>query len=639
MLIAIRKKASGWVAWLIVAIIAVPFALFGINSYFEGVNQVNVASVAGEKISLDEFRRSMDIQRRSMQQQFGANFDPGMIDNPVLRKQVLEGIVANRLLQKYSSDKGLRLDDASLAEQISNSPNFQVDGAFSEEQYRRYLSSSGYTPEGYEHTLRTNGALRQLQLGIAETGFVSDQELDQQLALSLQTRDADYMTIQAADYLDQVEVSEAEIQAHYDNHLDDYQEPEKIRLDYITLDPGVYADGFEVSDEAALAAYEANTAAYLRPEARKASHILFAVPRNADEEKDAEIKAKAETILAEINAGEDFAKLAEEHSEDPGSSRNGGDLGLISAGQMVAPFEEAVFDMSDGEVRGPVKTQFGYHLIKLTSLSPEAQKPFEEVKEQVISAEQRRLADEQFEELGETFRTLVFENPESLQTVADEMDLEVTTSDWLARNQISSTLAIPRAAGIAFSDEVMQQELNSEVIEGSKGELYALRKNDYQAAEPKPFDTVKDNIRTILETEKVGVLTQVAGDAVIAKLDAGEPIDEELSASRKTLSGKQTDIKGSERLVGNAVFSASQPEGDQPTVGGVSLNNGDYAIYSVNSVSLADPAEVTEQERAGAREALLRREGFGSYMALRQLIRNNADVDVFDSVLNNDLDP
>ncbi len=636
MLISIRNKATGWIAWVIVGIITVPFAFFGINSYFEGANQVNVATINGDDIPLQDFQREMDQRRRTFQQQFGDNFNPAMVDNPGFRSQIVESMISSRLIRQYAQDNGLRISDDALRERIVSAPYFQEEGKFNPETYRRLLSSNGLTTEGFEQQERINGATQQLSEGISNSSFTNKDEVDRLLALNLQERTADYVIVAAQPFLETIEVSDDEIQTEYDANPNAYQQAARLKAEYVELTIEGLAAEIEVDDDEITQAYETSKAQYTSPEARKASHILLSVPKSADDKKIAEIKAKAESILAEANEGVDFSKLAEAHSEDPGSRRNGGDLGLIAKGQMVPPFEEAVFSMQADEVRGPIKTSFGFHIIKLTELTPEGIKPLEEVRDAVEKAEKKRLAETRFFDQSETLRTLVFENPDSLEQAATELGLTVQTSDWFEQQSGTGIMKNSKLRNAAFSDEVLQDNLNSEAIEVGENQLIAVRKSEYESAHTKPLDTVKAEIEADLKSAKAAEAAEEVGQAVIAKLVAGETLVEELEATRTTLPTlRKESTSGPQRAIADAVFTATRP-GDSPTIDGLRLDNGDYAVYTLSDVKAGDPASAEESDRNRINQQLNQRDGLLYFSAFQRQLRVEADVEIFSSVIEDD---
>jgi len=635
MLLTIRKKSQGWVAWLIVIIIAVPFALFGINSYFEGANQIPVAKVDGEKITAQTFENAMEQRRRFFRSQLGNNFDPQMVDNPQFRLQVVEGLVSNRLIQAYAQDNGLRLSDAALRASIVSTPEFQVDGVFDQETYRRVVGARGYSLEAYEQQLRMSGGIDELQNGLAGSALVNPREADQLLALTLQTRDADYTVISASESLANLQVSDEEKRAEYEENEGRYLQNDRIKLNYLTLTLDDIAKQIELDEDEIKQAYEAGTGQYRKPETRIASHILLGVPRSANEDKQQTVLAQAKEIVARINGGEDFAVLAKEFSEDPGSKRQGGDLGIIARGQMVPEFEEAVYSMQQGQISEPVKTEFGYHIIKLTALEEESIRPFEEVRVEVEVAEKNRLARAQFSETAETFRTLVFEEPDSLEAAALALGLDIQVSDWITQDTGSGDFSSPLVRAAAFDSVVLDEDLNSEVIVINDDALIAVHKYEFEAQHVKAFDQVSDEIEVLIKERKAAEIAIENGETLIAGLRKGAMQD---AIAFDRLPELRADISDPlDREIAQHIFRQKLVDGEV-LIDGFSLNSGDYAVYRLKSITPGDPASATDEQRAQVVGQLESRDGNMAYMLFREALRKNADVEIFTSTLEDDAD-
>ncbi len=635
MLLTIRKKSQGWVAWLIVIIIAIPFALFGINSYFEGANQIPVANVDGEKINVQAFENAMEQRRRFFRSQLGNNFNPSMVDNPQFRLQVVEGLVSNRLIQVYAQDNGLRLSDDALRASIVSTPDFQLDGKFDQDTYRRVVSARGYSAEGYEQQLRMGGGIEQLQTALAGSALVNPDEVDQLLTLTLQKRDADYTVIAASEALAGLQVSDEEKREEYTNNEARYLQDDRIKLNYVTLTLDDIVNEIELDEDEIEQAYEASKGQYSKPETRIASHILLGVPRSADEEKQNSVLVQAEEIVTRINNGEDFAVLAEEFSEDPGSKRQGGDLGIIAKGQMVPEFEAAVYSMTQGQVSEPVKTEFGYHIIKLTALEEESIRPYEEVKAEVEVAEKNRLARTQFSETAETFRTLVFEEPDSLEAAASVMGLDVQTSGWVTRDSGDDNFSNPRVRAAAFDSVVLDEDLNSEVIEISDDALIAVHKNEFEAQHVKAFDDVAIEVEAFIKERKAAEIAKNNGESLIAGLKQSSMQDAIAFNKLPELRAEITDPV--DRQVAEQVFK-QKLVGGEVLIDGFSLSNGDYAVYRLRGITPGDPAAATAEQREQLTGQLQSRDGNTAYMLFREALRNNADVEIFSSTLEDDSD-
>ena len=378
--------------------------------------------------------------------------------------------------------------------------------------------------------------------------------------------------------------------------------------------------------------YERNAERYKQAESRKASHILFGVDDSADEDARAAALAKAEEVLAEAKGGGDFAALAKTHSDDPGSKEKGGDLGPVLRGQMVAPFEDAVFSMEEGEIRGPVETQYGYHIIKLTELQESRQKGLEEVRDDAAEEVRRERASALFSEMAESFENLVFEDPDSLQTAADELGLTIEQTDWFTETAGEGVAAEARVRDAAFGDDVLQNGVNSAAIELGFDRLLALRRVEYEAAHTKPLEEVRAGIESQLKLAETAKKAKARGEAWLAELREGKrdwkKLLREEKLKAKTLPEKRADVPPELSALGAAVFAHAGPPPGETAFDGAVLANGDYALYALKEIAEGDLGGVEESERDNVRRQLLARDGNGLYRRFLNAIRAEADISV-----------
>ena len=430
MLTAIRERATGWIAWVIVILITIPFALWGINSYFEGGSEIPVATVNGAKISSYNYQQELSAQRQALNERFGGNFDPALLDSLGVKDRVIESLINNQLLSQFTIDQNFQISDEQLRTLIQTYPSFLEDGNFSQTRYLEILEANRLTPQGFEQSQRGSGVLNQLQEGISESSFYTEAERDRLLVLLNQERVAQYVTLKADKFIEEFNITDNEVQDFYEKNQDRFQTESRVKVNYVELSVESLAQTAAPSEAEIKSLYEETKGRYKTAESRKASHILVSVGQSASEEEKQARLELANDILDQAKAGGNFAALAEQHSDDPGSRENGGDLGVVAKGQMVKPFEDAVFEMSEGDISGPIETQFGYHIIKLTALDSGSQQSLDEVRDRVEEEVRKLQAQDEFSELAESFKNLVFEDPDNLTTTADERDLAIQTSDW-----------------------------------------------------------------------------------------------------------------------------------------------------------------------------------------------------------------
>ncbi len=632
MLSQIRERATGWIAWAIVILISIPFALWGINSYFEGLTQVNVATVDGEEIDYQIYQNALSERRRVLLQSLGSNVDPDLFSSEEFKRQVLDGLIDDVLLTEQASRYGYRISDAQLASWIQSLPQFQRDGAFNAELYADTLSRVGYTVAQFEQAQRRQSTFEQMRNGLTDSAFVTDADVDSMLALLYQERQADYVLFTPEMFTGDVEVADADIETEYETNKSRYRTPERLRVEYLELSVDGLAEGIEPNEEELRQLYEENIGRYRAPEQRRASHILITVAEGADDEAVQSALQRAEELSALAREGADFAELARENSQDTGSAQQGGDLGVINRGVMVEPFENAVFSMSEGEISEPVRSPYGYHVIKLSELVPERVRDFDEVRDQVRDQERRRQAESQFIDLSESFRNLVYERPDSLQPASDELGLEIKQSDWFTRSSGDGIAADARLREIAFGEEVLEQELNSEVVERGANALVAMRRLEHASAQPRPLDEVRDEIRERLERTQAASLAVKKGEELVAALLAGgewATLVAQTGREVEVLPARRRDAVGEARDVAALVFSAPAPQGGAPAFGGGAIAGERYAVFRLSGVTLGNPEQVDDPERERVAGALQRRRGFEYFLSFQTGLRQRADIKVY----------
>jgi len=499
MLTAIREGSKGWISGVIIGAIVLTFALFGISSYLEGGEETPVAVVNGEEIDSYLFQNQLTQQRQNMISRFGGSFDPAVFETLGLNTQVLESLIESRLLDQFTRAENYRLTDRQLSAAIQSNPLFQRDDRFDPELYQRAVAANGLSPQAFEATERRTNMTRQLQLAIAETAFTVDSEVSRLASLQNQTRDVRYALIAADKFVGDFEVSDEEAKKYYDDNIDSFQNPARMKVEYIDLNLEKMREDIQPSEDDISQTYERLKGQMRQPSVRKASHILLTVATDADDATKQAVREKADAILAEANGGADFGELAKEHSEDSGSAINGGDLGIVARGQMVPAFEDAVYSMSEGDISGPIETQFGFHLVKLTELTEERLQTLEEAREEVTKEAAQALAEAAFADLIDPLETLIFEQDDSLIAASDETGLPIETSDWFTEDAGEGVALEGAVRRAAFSGDVKDDGLNSPIVELGFERIVALRKADFEEANAKPFEEVKQSIIDLLK--------------------------------------------------------------------------------------------------------------------------------------------
>jgi peptidyl-prolyl cis-trans isomerase D len=544
MLDAVRKLTTGWVAKLILALITIPFALFGIDSYLNQAGRdVAVAKVGRDKISIQEYGNAIENVRNRMQAE-GQKVDTAMLETPAFKQSVLDGLITRRLVNAEIQRANFRISDAQLSEHIIAMPEFQENGKFSEDLYQKTLDQNKLTATKFESSIRGDMVTQQAREGLARLVFVPKTVAEQTLQFAHQKRDVSTVDIKVASFVSQAKVTPEEVKAYYEAHKDKFKVPEQVKLEFLLLSANglVPQVSGSVTEAEIKEFYDTNKDKFQGDEQRHASHILLAFGVGAKEADKAAAKAKAEDILAQLRKNpKKFEELATKYSQDPGSAAKAGDLGSFGRGAMVKPFEDAVFNMKVGQISDLVESEFGYHIIRLDGVSGSSSS-YESMKSQIKGELIFQKAQAKYAELTEDFNNTVYEQSGSLQPAAKKFNLQSQTSGWMSREDGAKFFKNDKLMTMVFSDEVLKEKRNTEAVEVSPNNLVSARVLEYKPAAPRSFDEVKGGIEALLKLEAAAKLAKEKGDATLAKLRAGESVKEldwiePVTVDRKTAQG------------------------------------------------------------------------------------------------------
>ena len=583
-----RKKR---VVQVILALITLPFAFFGVDYYFRSAGSVSeIAKVGGDRITQAEYAETMREQQDRMRQSMGANFDPTLFDSPEVRYSVLEQIISQRLLENQARRDSFRVSDGQLAQFIGALPAFQEDGKFSRARYEQLLASQSMSPLMFEQRLRQELTLAPLQEPLASANIVARSNVERYLSLLDQQRIASSASIAPEAYLKDVKIDDAAVRAFYDGNQSTFQTPEEVKIEYLSLTPDAVSGQIAVDPAEVRKLYDDNLKQYSKPEERQASHILIAAKSDASEEQKTAAKKKTEDIAAQARkAPSQFAEIAKKNSDDPGSAGQGGDLGFFARdGSMVKPFEDAVFTAKQGDIVGPVQTDFGWHVIKITSIKPGRTLSFDEARPGIEQDLKRQRASRKFVETAEQFQNLVYEQSESLQPAAKALNLQVQTTPFITRAQVQA-LGRNNAKFVqaVFNPESLQSKRNTEAIEVGQNTLMAARVIEHKAASPRPFDDVKMEIRRQLERTAASELAQKAGKEKLAMLEQGK--DAGLSFGKSVTLTRSQPQPGFPPDALTKIFQASSAK--LPLYIGLPGERGAFSIYRLEKVAPPAPPE------------------------------------------------
>lgn len=625
MLDNIRAVAQGWVGKLLLALITIPFALFGIESYLTSAgSNATVADVDGESISIQTYDNALKNMRDRLQAQ--GKVDPAQLDSPEVKAMVLNQLIHQQLLAKEMKDARFAISDAQLSTYITGMPEFQKEGKFSQELYDQLLSSNQLTPTKFEASMRQDLLAQQVQDGIAKLGLLTNTRVNQALIQANQKRVVTVAEVKAKDFLSQVNVDPNAVKTYYDKHKDKLIVPEKVKIEFVLLSAASLIPSMKVDDAEVKKYYEENVAKYQGDEQRRASHILIGFSPSATPAQKAEAKAKAEDILAQVKKNpKQFESLAAQHSQDPGSATKGGDLGAFGRGAMVKPFEDAAFGMEVDQVSDLVESEFGYHIIKVTEVIGQSS-GFDSLKPQIKGDLMYQKAQVAFAEQAENFSNYVYEHSDNLTAAAKEFNSQVQVSDWISREDGAKFFKNDKIMGLIFSDEALKDRRNTEAVEVSPNNLVAARVVDYKAAAPRGFDEVKAGIEDFLKNEAASKMAIEKGQAALKELQAGKEVASLEWIPEVTVGRKQAE--GLTALAMKQVFKTSV---DQfPSYSGLADTNQGYLIVKVLGVESPD---LTKDELSVSQadiDAAISEEYIAAY---KKSLKDKADVKVNERLL------
>lgn len=626
MMMNLRDRLSGWIAYTIVGLISIPFVLWGIGEYFQGGNDAPVATVNGQEISPRALEQAYGQERQRMAQAFGGSVPPDMLEGMGLKRQVLDGLVLREVLRQYAHSNGLRVSDAELAAVLRGVPAFQENGAFSQSRYEQVLGLQGQSPIGFEADVRQDLVLEQLQRGIASSSFGNDAEVEAFLRLRGQTRAVEVYTIPAAPRRAAIKPSDEQLQAYYKDHAQDFRRAERVKLDAIELSVEDLAASQQPTEEDLRRAYEDYLAREQQRERREARHILLATPAGGDAEA---VRKQADELGARLAKGEDFAALAKEFSQDPGSAKDGGKLGMVERGMMVEPFEQALFALKQGEVSAPVQSEFGWHLIRVDGIEKLKPKSFDEMREAMLKDARHRLAEDRFHDLADRLATLAYEQPDSLKPAAEQLGLQVAQTGWISRDKGEGLGANAKLRGAAFGPEVLGQGRNSDLIDLGDNRVAVVRVAEHEAAADQPFDAVRAEVVRRVTEQELARVVEADAKALRQALAKAGAVDDAMKASgaERGFSGdvKRIGQEGVDPAILRAAFSAGRP-GDAPLTDSVRLASGDMAVVRVLSVKDGDPAAVDASERLAIMDELRQSQGMNELSAFIAHLKARAEI-------------
>ena len=625
MLDRMREGSQGIVAKSILVVIILSFALAGVSSYIGGSSDVSPVTVNGEGISSQSIDQAYQNERARLQQQYGQQFEmlastPGFAQE--VRTQATKGLVTERLIAQAVEEMGLRVSDEEVKKTIRNTSDFQADGKFNNNLYLSILRNNNLSPEQYSINLKASLVRLQLLETLVGSEFVLPSEIEQISELQSQQRVARILNIQRSDFA-QKTVSQEEIESFYNENTASFQSPEQINVEYILLDAAKLDADAAITEQEIETYYEQHQDEYKGTERRKVAHIFI-------EGIGEQSKEKVEAIEAELKAGADFDELARSKSEDTLSAKNNGELDWFERGVMEPAFDKSAFSLSeDAPVSGIVKSDYGFHIIKLLDTEDGNVAPLSEIKSKIEVALINEKKKSVYDNLYQNLSDVAFESPDSLDAASQEVGIDVVTTGLFSNDDIPEVLDVADIRSQIFDEDFRIEGLNSEVIELNASQAIVVRIKEYKEAATQPLDDVSELIATQLEEQKSADAAQSFTQSLITKLDAGESIDNELTEKGIAFTDSATYARYSQEVDSSIIqrlFTLSKPAEGEVTRDFVVTGQGDVALIELSDVIAQDKADVDPAAVTQLTGFMERNVSEATYQSLATLLLNNADV-------------
>ena len=614
MLSSIKNKTKGWLAYLIVGLITIPFALFGVNEYFTGASNIVVASIDDDEISKEAFLAEFNPQKRRLQQKLAEQYNTDF--DAVLKQSIINQMIDKRLLNQLAEEMSHATSGSELNAIIQTNELFQEQGRFSLEKYKNLLRLNGYTAAEYESVRAKELTQNQIKYNLLDSAFMLPSQLERLQNLNDQQREFSYITLNADDYTAKVNVDKKSVEDYYNNQKESFFAPEQAKIEFVELSLAQVAKTIKVTEDELFNFYEDEQARFTTEEERQAQHILLATEEAANK------------VLDLLNQGGDFAKLAAQYSQDEGSKDSAGDLGVFGRGVMVGAFEDSVFAMQEGQLSELVKSEFGYHIIKLNKIQPGSVKPFEAVKSELTQLYTESKAQKDLYDLREQLANLAYET--NLEEVSNQMALETRTSDFFDKKETKLDAKIVAAA---FSDVVLNKGENSEVLELDKDRFVVVRLKDKLAQRQKTFDEVKGEINTHLtrllaKTFVDNIATQIAASAKAGDDKSVAQLLNKNSLKWQAAGWVKRDATEVDMAIVNKVFALSKPKSES-VFSAQSLDKRRALVINLTGVKVSE----AKTSKANLEAVLLGFESNEVFVNILQTLRSQAEIKVFNSKL------
>lgn len=627
MLQNIREKFTGTFALIILALLAIPFVFVGVGANYSFLGGAYAAKVNGEQVGLGYF----EARYREVVTNNPELATAGEQQRQQVRRQILDGLIYEQLLESYLNDAGYRIGDEQVIDSIRNIPEFQgEDGRFDRAAYREALASQGISEADFERGQRRGLRRQQLQLAIGATALETPAEYRRYINLALEERLVTTASFSPDSLDEEIEIAEEDIVSYYDANPVLFELPESADVEYIMISRADVAGDIDVSEAELETYYKENEYRYLQDEQREASHILITF---GDDEAAAE--AEANELLGRVRAGESFADLAREYSDDAGTAANGGAFGALTRTQFPGELGSAIFALEEGEVDGPIRTSFGFHIVKLDRVLPQGSLPLVQVRAELISEIRDERATAAFLDLENRLGNALFDSPD-LAAAAAVVGAEVMTASGITREGGEPFGNNQVAIDAIFDPAVLNEGQISNLVELDADSVAVFRVTDYNEASRQPLDEVREQIRGILRANEAERILRERAESLLAEVESGAEFRGAAEAAGATVSEpllwSRQDPNADPAVLYN-VFAAGRPNQTNPIRDVVRNSMGGFTVYSLDAVIPGRPESIPLAQRDSGKLMRAQESGFADFSAFLLALREEADVVINEDAL------
>ena len=634
MLQTIRDQVKGWLAVVIFTIMIIPFAFWGINYYFDQSGGVIAIEVNDEEITLADYQRAYQDMRQQWQTISGAPVEEAA--EPLIKQRATEDLIQTELLKQAGKQAGLSVGEQEVWQVIRQIPVFNDDDGFNMELFEVAVSRSGLTPAGFLAGIKQDMAIEQLRNSMFATDFVTQPEVSAYSSIVYQTRDFSYAVLSSDELKETMVVTDEQIQSYYENK-DRYMEPEKVRIAYLVLSLARIAEEVYLEEGELETYFSENKHNYEIEETRKVKQILVKLPEEPSEAAIDSQKAKADELYALVKEGKELQDVAVNYAGEQQASVEFSEFGFLTKEVLEPEVDEVVFSMAAGEISEPVQSRYGFHIMAVDEIQVGSEVTLVGKREEVEQDLREEKAAKQLYELTDRLAALTYESHDTLEVAADELGLQEQTSDFISREDPGvGIVAEPGVVSAAFSDEVLLEENNSELLELENDRYLVLRVLEHQSPMKKPLEDVRDEIITRIKYEQARDRTRERGETILEQLEEGKSKEElvlEFPLDWKTATGVTQDNENINRAVLRSAFGAGIPEAGRPLHEGASLGTGDYTVVIVYSVTQVDPDTIEKEELDALRGQILQAHITSTWTEFNNNLRENADITVYEQTL------